>query len=108
MGSLKYRIAARPPYQTVSPGAEVDYWCEQAYDTLESPDGPRDQFRWLCVNDPQAVAERGAPFVVRGSKEQRWTKARWDFHGRHRVQCHVSFTDGTRPPYYRTPGLGRG
>ncbi len=99
MGALKYRIASQPQYQTVSPGAEVDYWCEQLYDTIEAADGPRDGFQWYCLNDPQAVAERGLPWVVRGSAMQKWAKARWDTAGRHHVQCHVRFTDGAQHVY---------
>ena len=101
----KYRIKATPSYRTVTPGAEVTYYCARlGPPILTSPDAPHDEFKWYCYNDREAVKRRGGwtPYVVPGPSKAIWENAHWDFVGRHTIKCRVSFPDGAKC-YYEYP-----
>lgn len=94
-----YAISATPSNQKVSPGSKVTYFCHQTYATISSPDAPKDQFQWYCINDAEAAAKRGQAVRVPGPAGCFWKDATWAFPGMHRIQCHVTFADGGKHVY---------
>ncbi len=101
----QYRIRAKPSYRTVTPGAEVTYFCAYVGPPyITSADAPHEKFQWYCYNDREAVKRRGGwtPYIVRGPSGAIWENAHWDFVGRHTIKCCVTFPDGVKC-YYEYP-----
>jgi hypothetical protein len=94
----KYKIIARPSYQSVSPGALIDYYCAQQYSTYEAP-GPTDRMQWYCYNDRTTAQANGQSLIVKGPALALWKEAKWDFEGLHTLICEVDFKDGGKITY---------
>jgi len=94
--TTRYRITAVPQLRTVTPGAQVTYYCARTdKGVIEAADAPRDTGQWFCYNDRSAAKARGKSLIVKGPAGLMWKDAAWGFPGKHTIKCCVKFTDGT-------------